>query len=130
MKLAYGLDEENLDASGEFETYEQAFEEALTECDPEVGQTVYVCEVHPYKWSVCATQLVEQMTEDAYSECGEHVDVWPDYDKDELKILQENLDVVVGDWLRHIKQDKPRFWTCGKSQNFVVTQEHIDKVSK
>jgi len=126
MKLAYGTDEEYLTGSCEYDTFEEAFEEALLECDPEVGDTIYIAEVHPYVPKYCAEQLIESLNEDAYEKCGDHVDCWPDVTKEQTQSLQVKLDKLINSWITETKQRK--LWTCGKSKDFLITEEHIKEI--
>jgi hypothetical protein len=129
-KMAWGLSPENLCNDFKHETFEDAFQEALEESGAEVGDTIHIAEIYPYDWkhTVCATSLVERMNEQAYDEVGEFVYVWPDCSKEEIAELDIELERVVGDWLRKIKQDQPRFWTCGASTEFIVTKEHLESL--
>jgi hypothetical protein len=125
IKMAYGTDEENLSASGEFETFEEAFQEAIAECDAEVGDVIYVAEINEYTPRISANQILEMLNENAHDKCGEHVDCWPEPTKEQRADFDARINKFINDWLKEIKEE-PRFWTCGKPKSFEVTQAHLD----
>lgn len=125
----YGTAEDMMAGKVECETFEEAFDDALSELTPDVGETVYVCEVHPFKPRISADSLIENMSEDAWDRVGECAEDWPNHSKEEMQTLQQKIEKVVSDWLVEIKEVPDRFWVGGPSESFVVTEEHAKEYS-
>lgn len=84
------------------DTEEQAIEELRERCDSDMdGQTHgYLADcVEAEVDGPDAERILEQVNEWAHERYGEAVDTWPDASKEAVKVLQDRLDKVFGEWL-------------------------------
>lgn len=127
LDLAYSTDEEVFNSSGEFNCYEDAVLEAILEKDAEVGDTIFVGEKTKHMPHICAENVIEDLSEQAYDECGEHAQDYLTEVKDSERLELENeLNDVLQKWMDRFKHH-PYFYLVKKVKRFEVTQELIDK---
>lgn len=88
-----------------FDTVEDCIADARDNYMVEIGETIAVGEVIPYEPYVMADNILDELEEDAYEECGEVAEDWEAYswkdDKESLDELSNKLTEIVKQWLKH-----------------------------
>lgn len=87
-----------------FDTVEDCIADARDNYMVEIGETIAVGEVVPYEPYVMADNILDELEEDAYEECGEVAEDWNAYswkdDKESLDELSNKLTEIVRQWLK------------------------------
>ena len=87
-----------------FDTVEDCIADARDNYMVEIGETIAVGEVVPYEPYVMADNILDELEEDAYEECGEIAEDWNAYswkdDKESLDELSNKLTEIVRQWLK------------------------------
>ena len=87
-----------------FDTVEDCIADARDNYMVEIGETIAVGEVVPYEPYIMADNILDELEEDAYEECGEVAEDWNAYSwKDDEKSLDElsnKLTEIVRQWLK------------------------------
>lgn len=87
-----------------FDTVEDCIADARDNYMVEIGETIAVGEVIPYEPYVMADNILDELEEDAYEECGEVAEDWEAYswtdDKASLDELSNKLTEIVRQWLK------------------------------
>ena len=110
---------------GKFSSIEECIRDAVA-CGKEPGDTIAVGICEDYVPELDAYALLEQVSNDAYEECGEAAEGWPEFEcrkgyRDADK-LQEALDKVFKEWLKETNQI-PRFYHIYPLKDLVVIPE-------
>lgn len=94
--------------------------DALDSLEP--GDTLWIGEAvrKPASAYFDVDTMLEQMSEVAYDDAGEHCDDFPDVTKDE----RAELEKLIGDWLD--AKVPVNFWSVEKVRKVVVTQAMLD----
>lgn len=87
-----------------FNTVEDCIADARDNYMVEMGETIAVGEVVPYEPYVWACDVLDDIEENAYEECGEVAEDWDTYrwkdDEEILGELSEKLTEIVRQWLK------------------------------
>jgi len=91
----------------EYETEEECISDAKENYGMEVGDTIAIGTVYPYVVCIDAETVLDALEENAYEECGEVVEDWKTYSKDnkeELDNLTNELTECVNRYLLSVKE--------------------------
>ena len=98
---------------GLFDTVEECIQDAKENYDIESGETITIGEAVWYEPQVWASDVLEDLEQEAYEEYGECAEGWDtfDYKKDREKLdeLSDQLTEVVKAWLEKYNR-KPYFY--------------------
>jgi len=81
---------------------EACIEEARLNIEDEGQEVVYIGELDNYVPSIDAERIIDDLTEQAYDECGECSEGW--LDGAETEELEEKLNEVLQEWLKKTNQ--------------------------
>lgn len=114
-KWGYSTDEEHY--HGDSKTKEGAIAEGRAE---HPGEEFFVGQYQKVKLAICATQVIEQLSESAYEQAGEAADGWPGATKEQVEDFEERLNDALFAWMsKH--GHKPHF--------FSVASETVERIA-
>lgn len=103
-----------------FDTIEDCILDAKENYCVEPDGTIAIGEIVPWEPHVSAYNILEQIEEDAYEECGEIADGWKTFewknDRKKVEELSEKLTEIVKQWLK----DNGTYPTFSKIENVKI----------
>lgn len=125
MKYVYGANDESFSYSEEYEKAEDGFKDAVAELDLEIDESLFYGEAKEYIPNICGDSLIDDLQEEAYSECGEWSDGFLSLSKEKRKSFDEHMNKALIDWLK-ANDEMPTFYTVANVKDRTVTKEMIE----
>lgn len=114
--------------NGPHDSIEAAINDAIDEENIEAGQVLEVCELSMYRgFGVSVDVILDDLRENAMSECGDSAEDWPDVSRADEQELEKRLNEVLYKFFEE-KNEMPKFFSCigDTTQKFPITQEMVD----
>ena len=122
MIFAYSTNEEEYHELGDFDSYESAFQHAITLGDVSDEREVWIARkelasVDRFVRDI-AEDVLEDVAEQAYDEYGEWAEDWPEVPLKAIEKLDLKLRGIVIEFLK--EHSPPQFWTVACVKRFDV----------
>lgn len=111
----WNFDREEATWNNSGESIKECIEEARLYAEDEGQEFVYIGEVTNHVPTIDAERVIDNLTEQAYYECGECSEGWLDGAKTEE--LEEKLNEVLQEWLKETNQE-PTFGKLEKIHRY------------
>lgn len=115
VEYSHSYDGENY--QGQFSTIAEAMREAIAEIGDNHGATFYVGKTIPFVARGDAESVIDQLSEQAHDECGEHAEDYLGGVTDEQK---KELEDFISAWADRV--ETPNFWTIGETKKYTVAE--------
>lgn len=112
-------DEEHWNECEYFDTKEEAIEAGREEAIAREEESYQVGQIESFVPRISAERIMEQISEDAYEECGDNVGDYPFSDREDQQKLQEILDEALERWIEKTN-NYPTFYKIGRVENFII----------
>jgi hypothetical protein len=126
MKLGQWMynfgDEEHWNECKYFDTREEAIEAGKQEAIVREKESYQVGQIQNFIPKICADSILEQISEDAYEECGDNVGDYPYTNNEDEKKLQDMLEEVLERWMDKTG-NYPTFYKIRCVENITVNRE-------
>lgn len=112
-------DEEHWNECEYFNTREEAIDAGREEAIAREESQYQVGQIVDFVPRISAEYVLEQISEDAYEECGDNVGDYPFTNKEDQQKLQEMLDEVLERWMDKTN-NYPTFYKIEKVENLSI----------
>lgn len=112
-------DEEHWNECEYFDTKEEAVDAGRAEAIAREESQYQVGQIVDFVPRISAEYVLEQISEDAYEECGDNVGDYPFTNKKDQQKLQEMLDEVLERWMDKTN-NYPTFYKIEKVENLSI----------
>lgn len=112
-------DEEHWNECEYFDTKEEAVDAGRAEAIAREESQYQVGQIVDFVPRISAEYVLEQISEDAYEECGDNVGDYPFTNKEDQQKLQEMLDEVLERWMDKTN-NYPTFYKIEKVENLSI----------